>query len=235
MTAEVDVTMKRPRQRYWMISAGVLLLAAGLLLAQTFHAATVAQGRPILPDYGSLPEFSLTTHQGSAFHREHLSGSIWIASFIFTRCAGQCPMMNAQMAKLQEAFRRLPTVRFVSFTVDPEHDTPDVLADYAKRYGADAAHWQFVTGEPAAMTQLAERGFHLGVSRDGSAREPITHSLRFVLVDQAGHLRGYYDATEPPALKRLIADARSLVQDGPRVGGSESPCASPSCPPSTRS
>ena len=124
--------------------------------------------------------------------------------------------MSAHMAELQRAFEPLSGVQLVSFTVDPAHDTPEVLAAYARHYGASAARWQFVTGAQEALWRLAREGFKLGVGEGGSAEEPITHSVRLVLVDRRGHLRGTYDATDGAAIRRLYQDVRRLLGEPPR-------------------
>ena len=160
---------------------------------------------------GRVPDFTLTDEGGRTVTRASLAGSVWIADFIFTRCAGQCPLMSSQMAVLQRTFERLPGVRLVSFTVDPEHDTPPVLAAYAARYGAAQGRWRFLTGSREAVWRLAREGFRLGVGDGGSTQEPITHSVRLILVDQAGDIRGTYDATDAAAVQRLRANVRRLL------------------------
>ena len=187
-----------------IVSAGMLGLA--------FHGVSASRPAALLPDRGGLPDFALIDHHGQPVTRAQLAGSVWVADFIFTRCAGQCPLMSAQMAKLQEAFRGLPNVQLISFSVDPSHDRPGVLARYAHAYHAQEPRWRFVTGAESAIVRLAQEGFRLGVGKDGSAAEPITHSVRFVLVDQAGHLRGDYDATDPQAMRRLEDDVRRLSE-----------------------
>jgi protein SCO1/2 len=114
------------------------------------------------------------------------------------------------MRKLQD--RLPPEVRLVSFTVDPYNDTPEVLAAYARRYGADPERWLFLTGEPEAIQQLSVSGFKLALDpTSGSEVEPITHSSRFVLIDRQGRIRGYYGMDEADALDRLVADALKLL------------------------
>jgi protein SCO1/2 len=162
---------------------------------------------------GAVPAFSLLDHHQHPISGNDLVGSVWIADFIFTRCAGQCPIMGTQMAKLRDAFQETPGIRLVSFTVDPAYDTPDILSTYARRYHAQDGRWQFVTGDPQAVMELAREGFRLGASDGGTATEPITHSVRLVLVDQQGAIRGYYDATDAEAVARLEYDARQLVRE----------------------
>jgi cytochrome oxidase Cu insertion factor (SCO1/SenC/PrrC family) len=165
---------------------------------------------PALPDYFSVPDFKLTERSGRTIFHKDFAGSVWVADFIFTKCAGICPAMSANMRKLQD---RLPAeVRLVSFTVDPHNDTPEVLSKYAKRYGADRDRWLFLTGEPQALEQLSVGGFKLALDpTQGSEAEPITHSSRFVLVDRQGRIRGYYGMDEPEALDRLVADVLKLL------------------------
>ena len=205
--------MNASRIRHIVVGVGMLTAAIACgLLAATFNNASAQRAVSSLPDHGLLPDFSLIDHQRQPVTREALSGSVWIADFIFTRCAGQCPLMTAQMATLHRRFAGEPGIRFVSFTVDPVHDTPETLAAYAERSSADTRRWQFITGDPAAVAALARTGFRLGFADDGPVMEPITHSVRFVLVDRQGHVRGYYDATDSEAMKRLEGDARRLIR-----------------------
>ena len=203
--------MNPQRQRFFVMWVGGSASLCGLLIA----GSTVCAHRSItpLPDYGVLPAFSLLDHERRPVTREALLGSVWIADFIFTRCAGQCPLMSTTMAKLAHAHTGDRRLRLVSLSVDPAYDTPERLAAYAERYGAHEEQWRFVTGEAQAMEGLAREGFHLGVGSDGgSAREPITHSVRLILVDQQAHVRGYYDATDAQAITRLSNDVRALLR-----------------------
>ena len=155
-----------------------------------------------------VPSFALTDQAGWSFDSESLRGSVWIADFIFTSCAGSCPRMSEQMALLQ---KRLPAaVQMVSITVDPKRDSPAALAEYARRYGAQEGRWHFLTGSADEIAQIVQKGFRLSYAEGGSPEEPVTHSSRFVLVDRGGFIRGYYDSTDPPKLEQLIRDAGSL-------------------------
>jgi protein SCO1/2 len=97
----------------------------------------------------------------------------------------------------------------VSFSVDPERDTPAVLAEYARGYSADGERWYFLTGDKAAIFKLAKESFHVGAA-DGDATDPVMHSTRFVLVDRTGKIRGYYDSNDPAQLAALSRDAATL-------------------------
>jgi protein SCO1/2 len=154
------------------------------------------------------PSFRLTDQTGRPFDSAALKGQAWIADFIFTSCAGTCPGMSAKTALLQQ--RLSPEILLVSFSVDPKRDTPPVLAEYARRYGARPGRWFFLTGLEEEIRRVAQQGFRLSVAEGGSPEEPIVHSIRFVLVDRDGAIRGYYDSTEPAQMEKLIRDAGTL-------------------------
>jgi protein SCO1/2 len=136
-----------------------------------------------------------------------------VADFIFTQCAGACPAMSARMARLRREVP--PGVRFVSFTVDPTTDTPEVLTRYAQRFGADG-DWLFLTGAPRALYDLSVGGFKLAAMEVPPAERapggdgPFLHSAKFVLVDAEGVVRGYYDSDDEDALRALVADVGAL-------------------------
>lgn len=160
----------------------------------------------LLPTYGEAPDFTFTERSGRAFSKSELLGKPWIADFIFTSCAGQCPFMSSEMSKLQGLFSKETPMQFVSFTVDPKRDTPEVLSEYAERYGAEKERWFFLTGSPEEIDRIL-KGFFLS-----PVEEPAMHSLYFILVDEKGALRGYYDSSEAGAIKRLIRDAKILTR-----------------------
>lgn len=114
--------------------------------------------------YGEVPDFALTERSGRRITRADLLGKVWIANFIYTHCTETCPLQSAQMARLQANLQGEPDVRLVSITVDPEQDTPQVLAEYASRFGADRERWLFLTGERRPIYTLALEGFRLSVA-----------------------------------------------------------------------
>ena len=191
-----------------------LVMALGAALMMVVRDAVAHRSAPpSLPRYGRLPDVALTDHQERPMTLSTLKGSVWIADFMLTRCAGQCPLMSAQMAMLQRELQDVREVQLISFSVDPSYDTPQRLAAYAAHWGADASRWRFVTGDPDAMTRLIQTGFHLAVGPGESAREPMTHSTRLVLVDRQGAMRGYYEVGDAPALRKLREDARRLARE----------------------
>jgi len=167
---------------------------------------------------GEVPPFALTASDGSAVTRETFAEAIWIADFIFTRCGGTCPAMTRSMHAVQKSLaantQLWPPVRLASISVDPEWDTQERLRDYAARVGADPRTWVFLTGDYDAIQDLARDGFKIGVEEGSEdANEPIIHSQSLVLVDPAGRIRGYYDGTDPEAVRILLADVMRLSRE----------------------
>jgi len=159
----------------------------------------------------TVPDFSLIERSGKKVSLADLRGKIWIADFIYTHCTDTCPLQTADMAKLQDRWLKETEVELVSFSVDPEHDTPAVLSRYAGRFKADPKRWLFLTGHVPEIVRLVEDGFHLGVASASSHADVILHSPRFVLVAKQGQIRGYYNNSDPKAMQRLHQDLASLL------------------------
>jgi protein SCO1/2 len=163
-----------------------------------------------------VPEFHATEQSGRSFGADDLRGKVWIANFIFTRCPDVCPVLTARMRDVQKALANdRPAIELVSFSVDPGNDTPEVLQRYATAHGA-APGWSFVTAPREATATLLRDGFKVAFADEGPETGPITHSDRFVLVDQALRIRGYYHGSDPEDLDRLARDARRLAAEPAR-------------------
>jgi protein SCO1 len=173
-----------------------------------FVVLAACSTHPALPNFGFVPDFVLTDQTGAAFSsKEKLDGKVWIANFIFTTCQGPCPRMSSQMSQARQRIM-LPDVRFVSFTIDPDRDTPEVLAAYGRRFQADSRNWHFLTGSKSDLNKLSYDAFHLG-----NVGGPLEHSTRFVLVDRKSRIRGYYDTSEPEVIEKLIVDTKRLAEE----------------------
>ncbi len=160
-----------------------------------------------------VPEFELVDQTGGAFHSTDLRGKVWIANFIFTRCKATCPIQTAKLAEFQRQAQRWSDwdrVRLVSISVDPENDTPEVLAQYADSYRV-AGNWKFLTGPREAIWKLSKEGFKLAVAEDPAEPGPITHSPRFVLVDGEGQIRGFYDSQRDDEIRQMTIDLRQVL------------------------
>lgn len=200
------------------VAALAVTLGAALWITQGPPRFGVPPSRPSgeLSIYAAVPDFFLTERSGKQVTLAQLRGTVWVADFIYTSCQDTCPLETATMAKLQERLKNTRGVSLVSFSVDPEHDTPGVLSRYADRFGADANRWLFLTGPKVRITHLIQEGFHLGAApapSSGPEANEISHSTRFVLVDQHAQIRGYYNSLDPRAVRRLREDIAGLLEN----------------------
>lgn len=180
--------------------------------------------------YGQVPDFALVERSGRQVQLSNLRGKVWIANFFYSQCTETCPIQTANMAMLQKDFAGEPDVRFVGFSVDPEHDTPEFLREYASHYSADPERWLFLTGSKDDIYTLAIKGFKLGVIEnpdesehihpDGAihihktaAGERVVHSKRFVLVDRQGRIRAYFVGDDNASLQRLHPAVIKLLRE----------------------
>jgi protein SCO1/2 len=186
------------KQRWWL---GVLTLCL-----PAFTCVWCAENA--LPIYGPFPDFvaeAATSHEFRALALKDLLGHPFVADFIYTRCPGPCPLMSQKMSHLQG--RLSSRVRLVSFSVDPDVDNPKVLQAYAQQYAAEPRRWYFVRIRKAEL--LAFLNAALSPAHTDSPVE-LGHSTQFVLVDDRGRIRGYYDTGLGQDLSSLEHDARRL-------------------------
>ncbi len=141
--------------------------------------------------------FALTERSGNAVTDADLKGKVWVASFIFTRCSGPCPHVSATMAKLQAELPQRDDLKLVTFTIDPEHDTPAVLTKYAANFNADPERWLFLTGPEKGIHELLTKRFKQAVEKnrapDAKPGEEFFHSSRLAVVDRNGTIRAVFD------------------------------------------
>jgi len=193
------------------------VLAWSLLAVATLTAAALyvrERTRPALPVIATLPHFALVERDGTEVGLADLAGAPWVADFIFTRCPLVCPRLTEKMLELHRSLGESSPVRLVSFSVDPDHDTPVVLAEYARAHGIEGPSWLFLTGEKAVVRGLIREGFLLPVEDTPDVPQmPVLHSSRFVLVDSEGRIRGMYLPFEPGEPERLLDDLTALRRE----------------------
>lgn len=168
--------------------------------------------KPPMEKYAKAPEFQFTQQDGKTVSNEDLKGKVWIANFIFTRCAGPCPVMTSHMAELNDQLgTKLKDVQLVSISVDPEYDQPSVLKEYGERVGAQPDRWKFLTGPSDTVHDVVTKGFlqALGKDNDGA---PM-HSTRFIVVDRDGWIRGFQDGNDPELVQKLLVDIGDLLRE----------------------
>jgi protein SCO1/2 len=200
-----------------VVSIGVAGMAWWTGLVRPLHQGNVeTDALEELPLFGMIPPFTLLERARRPLRLEDLHGKVWVANFMYTSCPDFCPLQSAEMAKLQAEFAAYADMRLVSITVDPKHDTPEVLSRYAARFQADPDRWFFATGDPHAIAQLARGGFRLGAAAsalsDSEGPTTLVHSNRFTLIDRQARIRGYYQSTEADDLQRLRRDLTTLLR-----------------------
>lgn len=151
-----------------------------------------SSGQLLISGLAPIGPFQFLDQDGDPFIRSDLDGKIWVVDFVFTRCGGPCPRMTENLRSISMAFEGDDDVRFLTISVDPEFDTPEVLKEYARRYRADTSRWKFVSGDKAATYQLAAGSFFLPVE-DPEDTDQIIHSTRFVILSRDARPVAYHD------------------------------------------
>lgn len=161
-----------------------------------------------------LPEFEYTTQNGETFGLNDLKGQWWLASFVYTNCKTVCPVMTKNMAKLQQELKENKLdIQIVSFSVDPEFDTPEVLKQYAQDYGVDFSNWTFLTGYQFKTIQdLSMNYFKTSLQKasPGTGNDQIAHGTSFFLVNPKGKIVKKYDGVGEEGQKQAILDIKAL-------------------------
>ncbi len=201
---------------------GWLIVVLGLFIVMLVLYRSTESNEPTAPSslrkIAVVPPFALTERSGKIITNRELAGKIWVADFIYTTCPGPCPLITAGMAKIQTAVANDPQVMLVSFTVDPETDTPPVLSKYADSYGADPNRWCFLTGPEKEQFDLIQNGF-LQIVQDNSGKPPepgqykVTHSTYIALVDGDGNLRGFYPGDSDEGRANVLRDIKVLEKE----------------------
>ncbi|MET0592980.1 MAG: SCO family protein [Polyangiaceae bacterium] len=209
-------------------SALMLLVIAFTVLVVRRRAEAVKEPLPFI---SRMDPFSLVDQRGKAFGLTDLDGKIWVADFIFTNCQAACPMLTTRMRALQKHVEereqslgtKLP-IRFVSFSVDPEVDTPEKLAAYATKWGVDQERWSFLTGPLDEVNRAVVRGLKIhfekgatddpgkSLTRDTKSAFDVMHGEHFVIVDGQRRIRGYFQ-TDPSGMTELQAALASLIAE----------------------
>jgi protein SCO1/2 len=199
------------QRRSFVKLALIALIALAVLLP-----LSACRSKPEPEVLGQLGDFTLTRENGQPFGRKQLEGQVWVAAFMFTRCPTVCPRITQRMREVQSAARqREIPLTLVSFSVDPDHDTPEVLTRYAAVQNVDLGNWRFLTGNYQLIQKTAEQGFKLALEgRADAAAEHygISHGSHLVLVDGQARIRGYYRSSDDAEMARLVDDAERVAR-----------------------
>ena len=188
-----------------------------LLLVIAFLAALLpgcsTEPKEPLPVLGNIDTpYTFTNQDGTAVSQSVFSGAVYVADFFFTSCPTICPIMKSQMLRVYEKFKDNDQILLLSHSIDPEHDTVEVLNDYAARLGIEADNWRLVTGVKEEIYDTALR-YGLAAMEDKNAPGGFIHSGSFILVDPQSRIRGYYRGTDKEAVDQLIKDIGRLIDE----------------------
>lgn len=223
------------KQSAWQVMA-ILLLTSALLSCTGIEEADQNETPRELPYYGThdiilepqedgsslskqmhfqVPPFAFTNQSKREVSHKDYDGKVYVADFFFTTCPTICPVMSSQLSRLQSKLAKegiLGEVMILSHTVNPEHDSPEVLKAYAERMEADTNYWHFVTGVRDDIYDQAKYGYFLTALESDTAAGGLFHSDTFALIDQKDHIRGYYDGTSTDEVDQLFDDIKLLIK-----------------------
>ena len=203
----------------------ILVFAVAALLASC--EKTTPQNSVLMGEFREVGDFTLTDQQSRPVKNTDLAGRVWIANFIFTSCSAECLVLSGRFAELQRNFADEPDVAFVSFSVDPQTDTPERLGQFAQRWHADPERWLFLTGDSAELDALIKNTFLLPVTRDPIEAgkllsEKLIHTNRFAIVDRTGTVRAYVDGLQPESVSLISRLVLEMLKESPQTETSES-------------
>jgi len=171
------------------------------------------KGGPADTIFATVPAFQAHDQNGKLVTNQSFAGQVYLTDFFFATCPGICPKMNGELLKVYQKFGQTPGLHFVSFTIDPDHDTTAVLRDYAQRLGAPTdANWRFVRTSKDSVFTLA-KGLFTAAMPDKAAPGGFAHNGTFALVDGQGRVRGLYDSLDPKEVARLQEDLPVLLAE----------------------
>lgn len=172
---------------------------------------------------GPAPKFELTNQDNVKISSESLKGKVYVLEFFFTTCPSICPKMNLSMLEIEKTFFGNPNFGIVSISIDPAHDTPQVLKEHAKLLGVKSSNWNFLTGDKATIMNLSNKGFNLYAGENAKVNGGFEHSGLFALVDKDGNIRCrkddfgnpilYYDGLEKKGVRDIQQDIKILLEE----------------------
>jgi protein SCO1/2 len=170
-------------------------------------------GKYQITGYHTIPEFNLIDQDGKPLKGSDLRGSIYVTDFFFTTCPGICPKLTNQLKRVQEEFASNDQIKILSITVDPAHDSAEVLKNYAELNRAIPNKWFFATGQKDSIYNLAHNGYFISAGEEKNGPEAFLHSSKLILVDKEGRIRGYYDGTSQTEVDRLVTEIKVILHE----------------------
>lgn len=176
-----------------------------------------------LETIGPAPKFELTNQDNIKISNQHYKGKVYVLEFFFTTCPSICPKMNLSMLEIEKTFFGNPNFGIVSITIDPAHDTSQVLKGHAKALGVKSTNWNFLTGDKTTILDLSNKGFNLYAGENAKVNGGFEHSGLFALIDKDGNIRCrkddfgnpilYYDGLDKKGVRDIQQDIKILLEE----------------------
>ncbi len=163
--------------------------------------------------YNTIPDFAFVNQKGDTVTQKEVAGKIYVTDFFFTSCPTICPVMKRQMIKVYDKFKDNADFMILSHSIDPDHDTPEVLNKYATDLGVEGTNWEFLTGEKEKIYDIGQSHYLVTAKEDDTAEGGYIHSGAFVLVDKDRRVRGMYDGTTDEGAEKLMRDIKVLLAE----------------------
>ncbi len=212
------------KKNYSYIGISFIILVFGIWVVPKIVATLSKPDLAFIEKTGEkakVPEFSFTDQNRKTITNNDYKDKVYVVEFFFTTCPSICPIMTENMLKIQDEFMGNPKVGMASFSIDPGHDTPEVLKEYAKTKGITKPQWHLLTGPKEEIFKLANEGFNLYVGDAAEVEGGFEHSGFFALIDQNGNIRSrkdengnpiiYYDGLDDKGIQMLKEDIKKLL------------------------
>jgi len=207
-------------KKYSYIGVAFIILIFGIYAIPKIVAKF---NTPTLIKIAEVPNFEFTNQDGKLISNSFYEGKVWVVEFFFTTCPTICPRMNENMVKIQNEFYGNLDFGIASFSINPKHDTPEILKAYAKDHGATLKTWNFFTGDQEKIYELANTGFTLFAGENSDAEGGFEHSGMFALIDKEGNIRSrldefgnpiaFYEGLEPSGVQMIKEDIGILLKE----------------------
>ena len=185
-----------------------IVIGCMFLIGAIVLIAIKQKNQPNLPSYSEVPVFSFTNSNGELLNNNVLNGKVYVVDFFFTTCATICIDMSANLMDVQEAFKNNDHFQILSFTVDPEYDTNEILNTYAERHDSNPNIWNFITDDKKKIYDIARHGFKVVATEGDGGPGDFIHTNKFIVVDKNGTIRGYYNGTDKAEVQRMISEIK---------------------------
>ncbi|MFC5282083.1 SCO family protein [Pedobacter alpinus] len=184
------------------------------ILGEREAVEKIVDGKTVVDTvYKTIPDFSFLNQDSIVINSDSLTNSIYIADFFFTSCPSICPIMSKNMLSIYNKYKGNNEVRFLSYSIDPKHDTIPVLKKYATKLGVEGSQWSFLLGDRDTVYNLARNGYMSYTKENADAPGGVEHSGYFILVDKEKRIRGAYDGTDKTQVETLTNDIDILLAE----------------------